>query len=111
MTIIAIRAALRAGVGRSVSGGNVLAGMNATLAGARYDVGPDPIPAVFSALQPAEPALSIELVGTMGEPNFNQLTGIRVNRAALLCRSCVHPGCCTAQRGSRDTAMGAASDL
>jgi hypothetical protein len=75
----------RAGVDRPILGGNILAGMNATLAGARYDVGPDPIPFVFLALQPTHPPLSIELVGTMGEPNFNQLTGTRVNRAALYC--------------------------
>jgi hypothetical protein len=59
--------------------------MNATLAGGRYDVGPDPIPMVFSALEPRQMAVSIELVGTMGEPNFDQPTGTRVNRAALYC--------------------------
>jgi hypothetical protein len=75
----------RAGVDNSLTGKNILAGMNATLAGTRYDVGPDPIPGVFSALQPAQQAVSIELVGTMGEPNFDQLTGTRVNRAALYC--------------------------
>jgi hypothetical protein len=75
----------RAGVDRPLTGLNVLAGMNATLGGARYDVGPDPIPTVFTALEPLLKAVSIELVGTMGEPNFGPLTGIRVNRAALYC--------------------------
>jgi hypothetical protein len=40
---------------------------------------------VFSALEPRLSAVAIELVGTMGEPNFDLLTGIRVNRAALYC--------------------------
>jgi hypothetical protein len=75
----------RAGVDRAIGGKNVLAGMNATLTGKHYDVGPVPIPSVFEALQPAQPSVSIELVGTMGEPNFDQLTGTRVNRAALYC--------------------------
>jgi hypothetical protein len=75
----------RAGVDRPIRGQNVLAGLNATLAGARYDVGPNPIPSVFAALDPREPALSIELVGTMGEPNFDPLTGTRRDRAALYC--------------------------
>jgi hypothetical protein len=74
----------RAGVDHPLTGQSVLAGMIATLAGRRYDVGPGPMPMVFSALQPRQQA-SIELVGTMGEPNFNQLTGTRVNRAALYC--------------------------
>jgi hypothetical protein len=75
----------RTGVDRSLTGEHVLAGLLSTFAGARYDVGPDPIPTVFSALAPQEPALSIELVGTMGEPSFDHLTGTRVNRAALYC--------------------------
>jgi hypothetical protein len=75
----------RAGVDRRIDGKNVLAGMNATLAGARYDVGPDPISAVLFALHPSQPAVSIQLVGTMGAPNFDPLTGTRVNRAALYC--------------------------
>jgi len=72
-----------AGVDGPVSGEGMLAGMLATLAGVRYDVGPRPIPKVFEALQPGKQA-SIKLVGTMGEPNFDR-TGTRVNRAALYC--------------------------
>jgi hypothetical protein len=72
----------RAGVGRPLSGGDVLAGMQNTIGGTRYDVGPGPMAAVFSAIRQKEPVL---LVGTMGEPNFNQQTGTRVNRAALYC--------------------------
>ena len=75
-------ATTRAGVSRALTGGDVLAGMQNTLGGMRYDVGPGPIPAVFSAIQQKEPIL---LVGTMGAPNFNQQTGTRVNRAALYC--------------------------
>ena len=73
----------RAGVEKPLTGGDVLAGMQNTIGGTRYDVGPDAMPAVFSAIQTQK--APIRLVGTMGEPNFNQQTGTRVNRAALYC--------------------------
>jgi hypothetical protein len=76
------RTLTRAGVDKRLTGGDVLAGMQNTIGGPRYDVGPLPMPAVILAIQRGDP---IRLVGTMGEPNFNQQTGIRVNRASLYC--------------------------
>jgi hypothetical protein len=70
-----------AGAGPELTGPRILSAFQRLLAGPSFDVGPTQIPYVFDALEPEDS--SIELVGTLGPPNF--FNGIRVDAGSVFC--------------------------
>jgi hypothetical protein len=70
-----------AGAGPALTGPEILTGFTRLLAGPSFDVGPNQISNVFTALEPENS--SIELVGTLGPPNF--FNGIRADAGSVFC--------------------------
>jgi hypothetical protein len=58
-------------------------GMRRLIAGDRFDVGPTPIADVFDVL--SEPETSIELYGTLGPPDFDAGSGVRIGTSSAFC--------------------------
>jgi hypothetical protein len=66
-----------------LTGPDIATGMRRLLGGKAFAVGPTSISAVFTALEP--PAATIELDGTLGPPNFDPTTGVRIDDGSVLC--------------------------
>lgn len=72
--------------GRAVPTGPQIAnGMRRLLGGDPFDVGPTHIADVFETL--AEEDATVELVGTLGPPDFNARTGVRLGTTSVFCFS------------------------
>lgn len=64
-----------------LTGPDILRGFNLLLSGRARDVGPDDMGHVFTDLKQN----SIELIGTLGPPDFDHAGGIRVDPGAVFC--------------------------
>ncbi|HEX9296418.1 MAG TPA: hypothetical protein VF881_11295 [Polyangiaceae bacterium] len=72
-----------AGPDQPLSGLRIRDGMRRLLGGGQpYSVGPFDIGKVFGALNDGQP---IELIGTLGPPNFDTISGARIDTGAVFC--------------------------
>lgn len=69
-----------AGAGPNLTGSDILGGMNSLLTGPSHDIGP-PIQDVLDAIDRS----SIELIGTLGPPDFDLDGGIRIDAGSVFC--------------------------
>ena len=72
-----------AGPGPDLTGPAIRVGFQRLLAGPSFEVGPRPIPDVFDELEPKNS--SIELIGTLGPPDFDLNGGVRIDTGSVFC--------------------------